>query len=244
MAALAAVEVVNQFAPLSITFSSGDTDTVLGDDAIALLLEGNTSAIEVFRVRAGAKRFDAAMAGKARAMGLTQSTFGSDPLIAATTPKDMSIFARYLYRNKQYFFKKTSVPEEEITGARGLVHTVVYPTITLGENGVYRGGVIGSSSGDALVLMDLPLSEFEKRPIVVSLLDSKDPARDVEALAEFTKNHFVHRPQKSFVKSVLSKEGESVLSKALTFLQSAALAHELKKGEGLRDGESRVILSP
>lgn len=244
MAGIVSVEVVNQFAPLRVQVPSGESDTMLGDDLIALLLDGNRSAVEAFRTRAGARRFDAALEGKARAMGLTQSMFVGEPLSATTTAKDMSVFARYLYRNKQYFFNKTRVADERVVGDSGNEAQVVYPRIALEGTATYRGGVIARDSGDGVVLVDLPLAEFEPRPISFSVLGSDDPVRDLETLAEFTRTHFVYRPERSVVQSILSADGGNTLTKALKYLQSAALAYELKKEEGLRDGETRAILSP
>lgn len=242
MAGLVSVEVVNQFAPLRTTFSSGEADMVLGDDIIALLLNGNESAVAAFRARAGEKRFDGAMEGKARAMGLAQSAFIGEPLSATTTAKDMSIFARYLYRNKQYFFNKTKAASELVRGEGEVEEEVIYPRITVGGTGVYRGGVIAGRDG--VVLVDLPLSEFEPRPITISVLASNDPARDLEALVEFTRTHFAYRPERSLLRGVLSSNGGNALTQALKYLQSAALAYELKKEEGLREGEPRSIMSP
>ena len=164
-----------------------------------LIFGGNDTAAKVFAREHGTKQFVKYMNEKADAIGMEQSEFSGALAIddATTTARDLFLLLQYIDRSKHFLIDVSQAPERILYDKYGDERyrwENKNPWVR-GEDARYKGGMIsisGERSGSAMVLFDLPVSEFGGRTVALIVLHSDDVKKDVEDLRDFVSAHFVY----------------------------------------------------
>lgn len=209
--ALAALETVDQYKKVHLSellldhslrrkYSVGSLDEIpYGALVYPLLFDTNDTAAKIFAREYGTKQFVKYMNEKAGAIGMRDTVFGGalSTDVSTSTAHDLFLLLQYVNKQKHFLIDVTRSDERTLvddTGVKRYVWENRNPWI-VGKSGDYRGGLaeVGSDgSGSAMVLFELPLSEFDKRTIAFIVLDSRDMIGDVEILRTFVSKHFVY----------------------------------------------------
>lgn len=209
--ALAALETVDQYKKVRISelllghavlrkYSVGSLDEIPSGALIYPLLFGtNDTAAKIFSREHGTRQFVKYMNKKASMIGMEDTIFGGALSVdnSTTTARDLFRLLQYVNKQKHFLIDVTRANDQTLVSASGVKRYSwenKNPWIVK-KDGTYRGGVVdvqSNGSGNAIVLFELPLSEFNKRTIAFIVLDSKDVVLDVETLRTFISEHFVY----------------------------------------------------
>lgn len=210
LTALTALETVDQYKKVHMSdlllrpsvsrkYSVGSADEVpMGALIYPLLFDRNNTAAKVFAREYGTKQFIAHMNERSATIGMSNSVFSGALSTdnGTTTAYDLFQLLHYVDKEKPFLLDATLADGRTLTDENGVKRYSwenKNPWI-LKKDGTYRGGVVDvrdDGSGSALVLFELPLSEFDKRTIAFVVLDSGDVISDVETLRTFINEHFV-----------------------------------------------------
>lgn len=239
--ALTALETVNQYKIVRMSelllgkavlrkHSIGEVDEMpVGTLIYPLMFDTNDTAARVFAKEHGEKQFVRTMNQKASAIGMSESKFtgvvSTDD--ATTTARDLATLLRYVEANKHFLIDVTLAKDRTLSdkdGDKRYVWENRNPWV-LSADGEFRGGVVGVSNQadkkNAMVLFDLPVSEFGTRKIAFVVLDSSNITADIEALRTFVTEHFVYGAERA--SDTFIREGEEptpgLLKKAKDLLE-------------------------
>ena len=212
MTALTALETVDQYKVVRMgelllgktvlrKSSIGAADEIPAGTLIyPMLFDGNDTAALAFAREHGTKRFVAYMNEKATAVGMNETQFGgargSDE--STTTPYDLLTLLSYVDRSKHFLIDVGLTPLRTLYDSEGEERykwTNKNPWV-LGGDAAYEGGIAALNNdgvgGSAMLLFNLPLSEFGDKKISFVILDSPNLREDVSALRQFVEAHFVY----------------------------------------------------
>ncbi len=198
MTAVISLETINQFQNTTISAeaiaTNGDYGGLrfgeilpTGDLLYPLLLESSNDAAEALAEHLGRDRFIDLMNQKARALGLERTSFVDPSGIGdgnQSNATDLFLLLRYLYQSKRYVLELTRKVEE----ARPELDHYWRNNSPLVTQANYLGGKSGKTTAAKETLsaiFDLPLAEFERRPIAIILLRSQDRDQDVQTLLNY-----------------------------------------------------------
>lgn len=205
MTALVSLDVINQYQTTLVSKQAVATYGVAGNlkagEQITisnliypLLLESSNDAAEVLAEHHGRGRFISLMNERAKAAGLTQTSF-TDPSGLSpqnvSTAEDLFKLARYVYQTKPYIF-------DVVAKAR---HTTASYTWTNDNEFLGASYFLGGKNGftdeagqTMLSLWSLPLSSDENRRIAIVLLQSLDRKKDAERLLKYVSDTIAYTP--------------------------------------------------
>lgn len=209
--ALTAIETVNQYKLVRMSelllgksvlrkHSIGAIDEMpVGTLIYPLLFDINDTAAKVFAREHGTKQFVRYMNEKSHAIGMGQTIFSGALSVdgSTTTARDLATLLRYVEKEKHFLIDVTMTKEQTLTDEDGderYTWSNKNPWMISGD-GAYRGGIVSvdaNNYGGAMVMFDLPVSEFGRRKISITLLDSVDIWGDVTQLQNFIVKHFVY----------------------------------------------------
>lgn len=245
--ALTALETVDQYKKVRMSelllgksvlrkYSVGSADEIPSGALIyPLLFDTNDTAAKVFAREHGTKQFVKYMNEKMGAIGMEDTVFSgalsSDD--STTTARDLFRLLQYVKERKHFLIDVTLASNRTLADKDGVKRYSwenKNPWITK-KDGTYRGGVAevrSDGSGNAIVLFELPLSEFEERTIAFIVLDSKDVVSDVETLRTFISEHFVYGVDVNAGKFV--REGDEPTPSLLQKMKDALDLEKLLEG--------------
>lgn len=180
-----------------------------------LMFEGNDTAAKAFASDHGEKSFVKNMNKKAMAIGLSSTKYASSTGVAANTgsAEDMFVLLRNIRQNKNFLLNASLQSEHVMHDPEG--NTVLFQWENTfyqrASSTEYRGGLVtrkDGERGEGAVIYALPLAEFGERPIVIIVLDSKDPAQDILTIKDFVASHFVYAPDLNGVANIMPEDGE------------------------------------
>lgn len=206
--ALVSLEAVNQYTPLRVSqaalatygttgkLGQGEKITA-GDLLYPLLLESSNDAAEVIAEHIGRNHFINLMNEKAKAIGLTHTTFKDPSGLSPeniSTVRDLFKTAQHINETKRYIFEVTRMQEFTNSGKS--------PTTWVNNNPFvshrypeYRGGKQGftdEAQKTVVALFDVPVSEFEVRTLAVVLLRSSNLEEDAGSLLSYVKKNLYY----------------------------------------------------
>lgn len=209
--ALTAVETIDQYKLVRMgelllgrsilrKVSEGAPDEVpVGALIYPLLYDTSDTAAQVFEREHGVRQFTAYMNEKARAIGMTDTSFGgaSSLSTSTTTARDLNKLLRYVDLHKHFLIAASLSDKHAIVDASGHERYEWLnknPWVVSGD-ARYRGGISSekkSGIASGMVLFDLPVSEFGDRKVAIVLIDSRDIAADILKLNQFITDHYVY----------------------------------------------------
>ncbi len=211
LAGLTALETVNQYKIVRMSelllgeavlrrSSIGALDEMpVGTLIYPLLFDTNDTAAKAYAREHGTKQFVKYMNEKSAAVGMDESKWGgalsSDE--ATTTAADLLRLLRYGEKSKPFLIGVTLAEERTLTDKQGderFQWENKNPWV-LSRDAAFRGGIARKNAeggGSAMILFDLPVSEFGSRKIAFVVLSSNDLQGDVDKLRAFVVNHFVY----------------------------------------------------
>ncbi len=200
--ALTALDHLDHYKELSISESAVDTEGVGGDLRVGdtleveelvfpLLLESSNDAAMVFAEYTGEQRFINLMNAKVASIGLKQTTFDDASGLSVgntSTALDLIRLARYLYVSKQHLLGVTTL-RTKILPASNTHHAYQWKNISQfldvpGHIGS-KSGFTGAAGETLVSVFELPMTEFEQRPIGIVLLGSTDRKKDADLIREY-----------------------------------------------------------
>jgi hypothetical protein len=226
LSVLTAIETVNQYKIVRMSelllgksvlrkHSIGAIDEMpAGVLVYPLLFATNDTATSVFASEHGEKEFVRAMNEKSRAIGMQQSIF-SGPLstdASTTTAKDLMKLLAYVKKNKSFLIGVTLAKNKILRdedGAERFQWENRNPWI-VSADGAFRGGITDVDEvgrGSAMLLFDIPVSEFNKRIIAFVVIDAVDLKSDISALRQFVSQNYVYGIE-SDVATFIPEEGD------------------------------------
>jgi hypothetical protein len=206
MTALTSLEVVNQYQTATVSAEAVATEgfagslsvgqrIVTGDLLYPLLLESSNDAAEVIARHYGRKYFIEQMNNKARSIGLG-NTFFEDPSGLSqrnvSNAEDLFVLAQHIYKNKTHVFDVSRMKKYE--GERQVWNNhskfLELPGFIGGKN-----GFTDEAGKTQIVLLELPLAEFENRNIGIVLLSTDDVSKDINTLLTFLSEHVSYQAE-------------------------------------------------
>lgn len=150
-----------------------------------LLLESSNDAAEALADHYGRAAFIKLLNDKAAALGL-KTTYFDDPSGLSpknvSTARDLARLVKHIYNSKRYVFDLTREKRHRYGRHQWLNNNKFIEA----EN--YLGGkngYIDEAGQTQIALFELPLSEFEKRPVALIILKSRDRYEDMGAFVRF-----------------------------------------------------------
>lgn len=203
MTALVAVEYINVERKATISSSmlvptevprlkSGDSFTVL-DLLSLLLMESSNEAARAIVSPIGRERFQKLMNVKAEAIGMKDSVFTDAAGIDSdnvSTAEDLFMLAKYLYHNRSFVLNMSVGNENRAAYGPSVFKNVKNFNRIPGIDGIVgaKNDVSGGETNTfAVIQADI---SGEKRPIVVTVLGSKDSEADVMAITQYIEANF------------------------------------------------------
>lgn len=194
--ALTSLDIINQEATTSISARAVEAADTRGDLAVGeqikngdllypLLMESSNDAAEALSEVKGRDLFIDTMNERAKAIGLENSSFTDPSGIGdhnLSTAEDLFKLARYITKNKPYLWTVTE--KDEISKSGHTWHNIGKFYKLPGFVGGKMGYTIEAGPTELLVF-DVNVSDFQKRKIVIVLLDTKHRERDVKNLLEY-----------------------------------------------------------
>ncbi|MEK7586321.1 MAG: CapA family protein, partial [Patescibacteria group bacterium] len=187
----------------------------LQDLLYPLLLESSNDASEVIAESAGRHNFITNMNDRAKALGLTATSFADPSGISeknVSTVSDIFKFTSYLYKDKSYLF---SILKKKTATASGHLWTNILPFV---DDSRYLGGKSGHTmaAGDTLAtVFALPLAEFETRPIAIILLDSANREADTTIILNYLTGNIYYGEAEGEETITLSFVGDIMLDRGV-----------------------------
>lgn len=154
-----------------------------------LLQESSNEAAETLAAATGRDNFVSAMNAKARAIGLTHTSF-NDPSGAKedlSTPEDLFTLLRYIDANRQFVFKITANTLKDSAYGQPVFGGIQDFNFVKGASGTFLGGKVGQTNeaGETYAgVFAVPIGGHQ-RQIAVIVLGSRDSSRDVVSLLSF-----------------------------------------------------------
>jgi hypothetical protein len=247
VSALTALETVNQYKIVRMSelllgksvlrrAPIGEDDELpVGALIYPLIFDANDTAAKAFAREHGTKQFVSYMNEKTRAIGMASSSWGG-PLSsdeATTTARDLGGLLGYVFENKRFLVDVMRARDRELSSENGqkqYAWTNDNPWVIEGDAS-YRGGLAElneDGSGSAMLLFDLPLSEFGDRTVIMIIMDSKDLLGDVKRLREFVIEHYVYgieRTDSLFHREETERKG-SLLERAKELIDLRAILED------------------
>jgi len=164
-----------------------------------LLFDESDTAAKVFAREHGTRQFVRYMNEKSRAIGMDETKFGGALSTdeSTTTARDLATLLRYVEKQKHFLIDVTMAKERTLSDSNGderYAWSNKNPFV-LSDDGAYRGGIVAKSqdnNGSAMLIFDVPVTEFGSRKISIVLLDSSDIIGDVTKLRAFVEEHFIY----------------------------------------------------
>jgi D-alanyl-D-alanine carboxypeptidase len=210
MSGLTALETVNQYKLVRMSElllgtgvlrsqGMGTADELQAGSLIyPLLFDGSDTAAKVFAREHGEKQFVTYMNQKSTAIGMRDTSFGGalSGDQSTTTAQDLTTLLRFVRTSKHFLIDVSTAENQTLTDKNGNERyswTNKNPWV-VAHDAEFRGGIVTKNpDGDgAMLLFDLPLSEFGHRTIAFVVLDSRDIDADVRALRDFVTTHYVY----------------------------------------------------
>lgn len=188
----------------------------IGSLIYPLMFDANATAAEAFAVEHGPEDFVARMNEKARAIGMTNTTF-ADPWPSAEnsgSAHDLVTLLETLDERKRFLLDASLAPKKEITEGDGTGRFSWHnddPWVVRGDVR-YRGGIFASTSDESVFagIMSIPVGEFADRDFAIVLLGSSDAGEDIERIRTFVAQHFYWGPERDA--ALVAEENESIAS--------------------------------
>lgn len=196
--ALVSLEVVNQFQETRISeeavSSEGSAGGLRAGETITtaeliypLLLESSNDAAEALAEHFGRRRFIEKMNEKIQAIGLLSTRFEDPSGLSSgnvSSGSDLFRLARFLYQNKRHILEITSQP----AASSPTHHWINNNRFVKSGNSFYLGGKTGytdEADKTFLGIFSLPLSEFERRQIVIIILGAENREEDAGTILKY-----------------------------------------------------------
>ena len=209
--ALTALETVNQYKIVRMSelllgkailrkYSIGAIDEMPAGALIyPLLFDTNDTAAQVFAREHGERQFVAYMNEKSAAMGMHDTVFSGNTSTdaATTTGENLVTLLAYIKNNKNFLINATLATSKTLTSASGderFEWKNRNPWVVAGD-AAFRGGIVDVQSaggGGAMLIFDIPLSEFSARTIAFVVLDSTHIEKDIASLRQFVSDNFFY----------------------------------------------------
>ena len=194
--ALSSLDIINQEATTTISQFAVDTEDARGELEVGerikngdlmypLLLESSNDAAEAIAEIKGRGLFIDTMNERAQAIGLQHSSFTDPSGIGdhnLSTAEDLFKLARYISKNKPYLWSVTEKDEVSKSGHswNNIGKFYKFPGFVGGKM-----GYTVEAGPTELLVFEVNVSEFQKRKIVIVLLDTKHREKDVKNLLEY-----------------------------------------------------------
>ncbi len=204
MTALVAAEHLNLDGTVSVSQPSFVTSLIprLGDRTKVsmysllqlLLVESSNEAAEVIAAEVGRDRFITLMNEKAKALGLSKTTFADPSGLSAeniSTLSDLLRLAQYIHTNRSFIFELTvnqNLPTAYVSGEFGTL--VNFNKVEHLDN--FLGGKVGETiaAGQTSVTLHRLYVKGKDRTLAVIILGSTNRNRDVSALYNYAEERF------------------------------------------------------
>jgi len=171
----------------------------VGDLLYALLLESSNDAAEVLAESVGRENFILKMNEVAKKIGMKNSRFADPSGLSAhnvSTASDLAKLLAYLKRNRPDLLDMTK--EKSYQYDRTRIWHNRNNLIGMAYYGGGKNGYTDEANRTLAAVFDLPLSEFDMRPVGVIVLGSEDRPLDTRRLVSFVVNNVFYTGRSAF----------------------------------------------